>query len=209
MSGAYPHFQSSYSPSGAPAGGGVRGVFRAVIEVLVPAMFHPREHLPLRGSTAFQPIRHDDSQDVPTPFEQLPKEFLGGCFVAAALHENIEHVSRLIHRPPQIMPSAMDHGEDFVQMPRVAWPGAPTPQLMGIHLATLAAPRADGSVRQRDTACKQQLFDIAIAEAKMEIEPRRVADDLDREAVVLIAVAGWCGHAPSMAHQASARQAAQ
>jgi hypothetical protein len=36
-----------------------------------------------------------------------------------------------------------------------------------------------------------------------------VADDLDQEAVVRIAVDGWWVHAPSMAHQANTRQAAQ
>jgi hypothetical protein len=31
-----------------------------------------------------------------------------------------------------------------------------------------------------------------------------VADDLDREAVVLVAIEAWCVHAPSMAQQVSA-----
>jgi hypothetical protein len=34
-------------------------------------------------------------------------------------------------------------------------------------------------------------FQVAIAEAEPEIEPHRVADDLDREAVMLIVVVGW------------------
>jgi hypothetical protein len=34
-----------------------------------------------------------------------------------------------------------------------------------------------------------------------------VADDLDRKAVVLIAVGHWCVHVPSMAHQVAAGQA--
>ena len=73
----------------------------------------------------------------------------------------------------------------------------------------LAAPLPNRFVRHRDTAGKQQFFDIAIAEAEPEIEPHRVADDLNRKAMVLIAVAGWWVHTPSMAHQASAKQAAQ
>jgi hypothetical protein len=60
-----------------------------------------------------------------------------------------------------------------------------------------------------NAANEQEFFDIAIAQAETEAEPDRVADDLDREAMGLIAVNGWCVHAPSMAHQASARQAAQ
>jgi hypothetical protein len=41
-----------------------------------------------------------------------------------------------------------------------------------------------------DPAREQQFFDIAVAEAEPEIEPYRVADDLYREAVILIAVDG-------------------
>jgi hypothetical protein len=37
-------------------------------------------------------------------------------------------------------------------------------------------------------------------EAEPEVEPDAVADDLAREAVVLIAVDGWCVHATSMSH---------
>jgi hypothetical protein len=37
-----------------------------------------------------------------------------------------------------------------------------------------------------------------------EIEPDRVADDLDQEAVVLVVIEAWCVHAPSMAQQVSA-----
>jgi hypothetical protein len=44
---------------------------------------------------------------------------------------------------------------------------------------------------------------------KPVIEPNRVANDLNWEAVIFIPVDGWCVHAPSMAHSVSARQAAQ
>jgi hypothetical protein len=43
-------------------------------------VFDPREHLPLRGRIAFQPIGDVHSMDVPTAFEQLTKELLGGGF---------------------------------------------------------------------------------------------------------------------------------
>jgi hypothetical protein len=49
---------------------------------------------------AFQPIGHEDWRDVPTPFEQLPKAFVGGCFVASTLYKNIRNIPLLIHRPP-------------------------------------------------------------------------------------------------------------
>jgi hypothetical protein len=60
----------------------------------------------------------------------------------------------------------------------------------------------NGFIRDEDPTGEQQLFDIAIAEAETEIEPHRMADDLDREAVILIAVDGWYVHVPSMPHPA-------
>jgi len=77
-------------------------------------------------------------------------------------------------------------------MPLVAGPGLPTSELIGIRLAELPAPLADGFVGDEDPAGKQQLFDVPIAEAEAEIEPDAVADDLGRETMVFVGV-GWCG----------------
>jgi hypothetical protein len=58
-------------------------------------------------------------------------------------------------------------------------------------LPELLAPLADRLIRDDHPAGEQEFFDIAIAEAKTEIEPYCVADDLDWEAVVLIGVDRW------------------
>lgn len=76
---------------------------------------------------AVQPTSDDHSRDVPTPAEQLPEERLGGGFIAAALHEQIETSPRLIHRPTQVMLLAVDREEDSGQVPRVGWPGTSAP----------------------------------------------------------------------------------
>jgi hypothetical protein len=91
---------------------GLVGVFRPMVQVPVLPVLDPREPLPLRGPIAFQPIGDDDSRDVLTPFEPLPKELRGSCLVAAALHENIEPIPVLIHRPPQVMSLAVDREEN-------------------------------------------------------------------------------------------------
>ena len=180
---------------------GLVGVFRPIGQVPVLPVLEPREPLPLRGPIAVQPIGDDDSRDVPTPFEQLPKELRGSCVVAAALHENIEPIPVLIHRPPQVMSLAVDREENFVEVPRVTRPGTPAPELIGILLPKLAAPLPDRLVGHRDATCKQELFNIPITEAETEIQPDRVTDNLGREAVVLIAVrCGWSIHAASMPH---------
>jgi len=118
-------------------------VFRAIVEVPVLAVFHAGQHLPLRGRIAFQPVGDDDSRDVPTGFEQLPKKPLGGCFVAATLYQNIEDMAILIHRPPEVVPLPMNREKDLIEMPFVPQPGTMAPELIGILLAELQAPLSD------------------------------------------------------------------
>src|SRR5262245_54788732 len=65
--------------------------------------------------------------------------------------------------------------KDYFQMPCVAGPGPPTPELPRIELAELAAPFADGLVGHYYPTGQQQLFDIAVAQAKAEIQPDAVA----------------------------------
>jgi hypothetical protein len=115
-----------------PLVGGLVGVLGAVVQVAMLPMFHIGEYLPLRGPIAFQLIGHEDSRDVPTPFEQLPKAFLGGCFVTAALHEDVEDTAILIHRPPQVVPLTTNREKDLIQMPIITLLRAPASQLIGI-----------------------------------------------------------------------------
>jgi hypothetical protein len=79
-------------------------------------------------------------------------------------------------------------------------------ELMGILLAKLPTPFADRLIRHDDPTGEQEFFHIAVAEAEPVLEPDAMADDLDRKAVMLIAVGRLCAHTPSMAHGARPRQ---
>src|SRR5262249_30089965 len=92
----------------------------------------------------------------------------------------------LIHGPPEVVSLATDREEHLVQMPRVARPGAPAPELIRIRLPKLAAPFPDGFVGHDHPAGEQEFFHIAIAEAEPEIEPDGVADDVRWKPVVLV-----------------------
>jgi hypothetical protein len=63
-------------------------------------------------------------------------------------------------------------------------------ELMGIRLTDLAVPLPKRFVGHCDAACTQQLLNISVAEAKAEIQPDAVADELGREAVMLGAISG-------------------
>ena len=134
------------------------GVLAPVIERATLATFHPREELPLRCTVALQFIRDDDAWNVLTPFEQTPaKELLRGSLVPLTLYEDIEDIVVLIHRAPEVVPFAMNGQKDLVQVPFVARARPSAPQPIGVVLATLPTPLADGFMGHRDTAFQQSV----------------------------------------------------
>jgi hypothetical protein len=66
--------------------------------------------------------------------------------VAAALHQDIEHVIVLVDSAPQVMALAIDGQKDLVEVPLVPWLGASTLQLIRVVLPKLQTPLADGWV---------------------------------------------------------------
>jgi hypothetical protein len=82
----------------------------------------------------------------------------------------------------------MNREKHLVEVPFVPRLRASTTELVRIVLTELAAPLADRFIGHDDATGEQELFHISVAEAEAEIEPDRVADDLGREAVVLVTV---------------------
>ena len=164
------------------------------------SMFDPRQHLPLRGTIALQFIGDDHAWDILAAFEELAEELLSGDLIAPSLHQDIEHVPIPVDGAPQIVPFTVDREEHFVQVPCVAQSGAPAPKLVGVWLAKFPTPLSGGLIGDGDATHKEQLFDIPVTEAEPVVQPDAVADDLAREAVVLVAIGDWCVHATSMSH---------
>src|SRR5688572_29621922 len=173
------------------------------------AMLYSRQEFALRRAVALEFIRNKHAWHVGEALQQFTEELLGCLLVPPPLHQDVEHVPVLIHRPPEIMPFTVDGKEHLIQVPLIAWPGTSTAQLIGVLLTELAAPLPDGFIRDDDPTSEQEFFHIPVAQAESEIQPHPMADDLGREAMILVAVEGWCVHVTSMAHPARARQAAQ
>jgi hypothetical protein len=136
-------------------------------------------------------------------------EFLGRMLVPPTLYQNIQDVPILIHRPPQIIPFTVDGEKDLVQVPLVTWLGSSMTELIGICLAKLAAPLPDGFVRHDHPADEQEFFHVAVAETEAEVQPDAMADDLSREAVILVSAGRECACAMSIAHRTGVGQTAQ
>ena len=78
-------------------------------------------------------------------------------------------------------------------MPFVARLGASTLQPIGIVLAKLPTPLADGFMGDVDTAFEQQLLHVTLTQREAIVEPDPMAEDLAGETVVFVAfgVSGW------------------
>src|SRR5262245_59429106 len=130
------------------------GVLGAVIEISMLPMVHPRQEFPFGRPVAFQLASDEHPWHIGQPLQQLAKELLGGCLVSPGLHENIEDVPVLIHRPPEIVTFTADREKDLIQVPLVSWPGTSVTELIRILLPELAAPLPDRFVAYRDAACE-------------------------------------------------------
>ena len=71
---------------------GTMGVLTPVVQIAALAVLDPGQDLPFGRAVALQLIRDDDPRDIPQALEQLAKKLLCRLLIAAALHEDIEHV---------------------------------------------------------------------------------------------------------------------
>src|SRR5579862_8854706 len=138
-----PHrLESSHCPFSF-AGGLVR-VFRSVVQATRAVMSHVGDDIPRGGGVTGEFIGHDCAWHELHTLEQLSKEPLRGLRIAALLDQNIEYLSTLIDRAPQIDQLAVDLAEDFVEMPgipRTAMSTTKTPRILGSELQT---PESNG-----------------------------------------------------------------
>jgi len=111
-----------------------------IVEIPVLTEFYPREDLSLGGPVARQFIGDDHAWYGGQPLGQFAEELLRSLLVAPTLHQDVEHVALLIHRPPEIMPLVLNCQKHLIQMPFVSGPRATPPELIGILLAKFAAP---------------------------------------------------------------------
>jgi hypothetical protein len=106
------------------------------------------------------------------------------------------------------MVDTIDRQKDLIEVSFIPRPRVSPAELIRIYLAEFATSLTDGFIGHEDATDESECFHIAVAEAEAEVEPDAMADDLGREAVVLITVGRWCVHATNLAYQGGAGQAA-
>src|SRR5262247_698156 len=92
----------------------------------------------------------------------------------------------LIYRPPEIMACATNRQEDLIQVSLVPGLSPAVAQLIGIRLPELLAPLPDRFIGHDDATSEQELFHVAVAETKAEVQPDAMANDFRWKSVILI-----------------------
>ncbi len=97
-------------------------------------------------------------------FPCLLSSFRRNRFAAAAitavLEQEVQHLSVLVHRPPQVAVAVVALHDDFVQVPLVTRTRLPAPESGGEGRAELGTPLPDRFVGDDDAAGQHQLFDV-------------------------------------------------
>jgi hypothetical protein len=113
------------------------------------------------------------------------------------LNQDVDRVSILVYRTPEIVPLSLDVHEELIQVPDVSEPSLPTPESPGVVWAELPTPLPDGLVGDDDSSFRQELLNVSEAQAESMVQPDAVTDDLRREPVSVVAASIGL-HQPSL-----------
>ncbi len=100
-----------------------RGLMRdlgPIVLVTFRAMDDGRHDAPMRRRIASQLVGDQRPRHATLLLQQLAEESFGGFPITARLDEDIDHITVLIHRTPEVLTFALDRDEDLVQVPRVS-----------------------------------------------------------------------------------------
>ena len=128
-------------------------------------------------TVAAQLVGHEPHGFLSLTLQQSAKESPRCTPVPTGLYEDVNQVTVLIHRAPEILALTVDRHEDLVQEPRISESTLSSLQLPSVVGAELPAPLPNSFVRHDDAAFGQQILDIPEAQAVSVVEPDGMADD--------------------------------
>ena len=163
------------------------GDLGSIVRVLISDVDHGRHHGAARGGVGAQLIGDQSSRDTALGFQQLPKESDGCSPIPVRLHEDVQDVTILVYRAPQILVATLDRDEDLVEMPSVSHPTASAPQPPRVDRTEPLAPLPNRLVGDRHASLREEIFSIAEAEAESMVEPDGVANDLGGKSISMVA----------------------
>jgi hypothetical protein len=126
-------------------------------------MLDTGQNLAFGRRVTLQFIRDDDARHVLQAFEKFFEKLLRRLLIAAALHEDIEDVVVLIHRPPQVIAFTVDGQKHLIEEPFVTRLGPTASESVGIVLSELLTPSANGFMRGRCLKYVDVVFSTSVS----------------------------------------------
>ena len=115
--------------------------------------------------------------------EQLAHQFHGCSLVMLSSHKQVENLTFVVNRAPQPELPARNRYGHLIEMPTRCWPWASMAKFSGEQRPKLQNPSLYRFVGDIQTALREQIFNVAIAERETHIEPNGVPDDRRRKLV--------------------------
>ena len=129
--------------------------FCSVVGVPPRVMSDRGHHNSVRGRVTPQLVRDDSPRFTAFALEKFSEELFRRAPIASGLYEDVDEITVLINRPPEILPLAADGDENLIEKPSVAESTSSLLQLGGVVRPELLAPLTDRFVRYDDsTFCK-------------------------------------------------------
>ena len=95
--------------------------------------------LAVSGAVAFQLVGDQPPGRAALPFQQLAEESFGSFLITATRDEDIEHITILLYRAPEVLVFALYLYQDLIHVPRVTETTLSTPQSPSVFRPELDA----------------------------------------------------------------------
>ncbi len=134
---------------------------RSVVLVLLRAVYDRRHHGTVRRGIGAQLVCDEPARRAALTFQQFPKETRGRLSSTPGLDEDVNDVTVLVNRPPEIPTPALNLHTELIQIPDVAQPTATAPQSPRVVEPERLTPLPNRFVRHGDPSFGEEVFDIS------------------------------------------------
>ena len=119
-----------------------------------------RQDVPRGDTVAAQLVGHEPHGFLSLPVQQSAEESPRGPRGPTGVCEDVDQITVLIHRAPEMLALTVDRHEDFIQEPRISESTLSALQLPSVVGAEFPAPLPNGFVGHDDSSFGQQILNI-------------------------------------------------
>ena len=138
------------------------------------------------GAIRAQIVRDQSMGDEPAFLQEFAHQFQCAMLVSLGLDQHVEDLALGVDGAPQIDNAAGDLEINLVKMPSRVRLGASLAQVCRDHRPKMVHPAPNRFIRDRDSALRQQIFNVAEAQGELKIQPDRLLNDRRREAITVV-----------------------